>query len=192
MELILYDINKSLCDEFTKYFSKYENVKIINCSFLELPQIDCIVSPANSFGIMDGGIDLVFTNYFGTQLMKRVQNKIIKEYSGEQPVGTSFIIETNDPTDKHLYLAHTPTMVLPMDIRGTNNVYYAMKSMLSAAENYPSWLSSIACCGLGTATGKVPFDIAAKQMALAYEHFINPTTKIDWTSANQRYREVRS
>ena len=79
MKLILYDVNKNLCDELQKYFEKYTNIEILNCSFAQLPQVDCIVSPANSFGIMDGGIDLAFTKYFGTQLMQRVQQQQLPE-----------------------------------------------------------------------------------------------------------------
>lgn len=53
-----------------------------------------MVSAANSFGLMDGGIDAAITDFFGKQLPVRVQARIISEYGGVQPVGTSFIIET--------------------------------------------------------------------------------------------------
>ena len=189
-KLILYDLNTNLINEFTKYFSQYPDIEIINSSFADLPKCDCIVSPANSFGMMDGGIDGVFTKYFGNQLMERVQQHIINNYAGEQPIGTSFIIPTYD--SKHPYLAHTPTMTLPMDIRGTNNVYQAMKAMLLAVRSCDD-INSVACCGLGTATGKISPIVAAKQMSLAYEHvMINPLNQINWITANNRYREVKS
>lgn len=53
-----------------------------------------MVSAANSFGLMDGGIDKCITDFFGDQLPKRVREYIIGEYGGCQPIGTSFIIET--------------------------------------------------------------------------------------------------
>jgi hypothetical protein len=59
---------------------------------------------------MDGGVDAAITLFFGGQLQKKVQKYILENFEGEQPVGTSFIIETDN--DKHPYLAHTPTMVL--------------------------------------------------------------------------------
>ena len=45
---------------------------------------------------MDGGVDLAITNFFGVDLMKRVQERILRDYLGEQPVGTSMIVETGD------------------------------------------------------------------------------------------------
>ena len=32
------------------------------------PEADAIVSPANSFGFMDGGIDMVYSRHFGWQM----------------------------------------------------------------------------------------------------------------------------
>jgi O-acetyl-ADP-ribose deacetylase (regulator of RNase III) len=48
------------------------------------------VNPANSFGMMDGGIDAAITAFFGIQLMERVQQRILDDFLGEQSVGTSF------------------------------------------------------------------------------------------------------
>lgn len=69
---------------------------------------------------MDGGVDAAITQFFGTKLQKKVQQYILENFEGEQPVGTSFIVETgkffhfsyqsDDP--KHPYVAHTPTMVI--------------------------------------------------------------------------------
>jgi len=187
LNLILFDRNPELCDEFYKQFKNYSNVTVINSSLENLLSYDCIVSPANSFGIMDGGIDLAITNLFGIQLMDRVQEYIINNYLGEQPIGTSFVIETHNK--EHPYLAHTPTMRIPMDIRNTDYVYLAMKAMLSEVSKNNN-ITSVACSGLGTATGRVPFDIAARQMALAYENFLNPPSRIDWEFAEKRFRDI--
>lgn len=92
-----------------------------------MDEYDCIVSPANSFGIMDGGFDKALIEYFGNSLMERVQNKIKDEYAGEQPVGTCLIVNTGD--EKHPYLAHTPTMRIPRIIREYDTVYNAMRAM---------------------------------------------------------------
>src|SRR5688500_17584924 len=123
-----------------------------------------MVSAANSFGLMDGGVDLAITRFFGEQLMQRVQAHILQEYLGEQPVGTSFIVETGHPT--HPFVAHTPTMRVPMTISTTDNVYTAMWAMLLAVHRHNRSSSSVpirkvACPGLGTATGQVAPDEAA-------------------------------
>ena len=93
LKLILVDPNILLCRAFTKAFSPFPAVEIVNDYFENLPEFDCMVSAANSFGLMDGGVDGAITRYFGHQLMKRVQQHIIDEFYGEQPIGTSFIIE---------------------------------------------------------------------------------------------------
>ena len=49
----------------------------------------------------------------------------------------------------------------------------------------------IACPGLGTATGRAPYDEAARQMALAYGSFLSPPQHIDWQFANDRQQKVR-
>ena len=54
MNLILCDKNIALCNEWQKYFKNEQNIKIICADFKSVPKYDCIVSPANSFGIMDG------------------------------------------------------------------------------------------------------------------------------------------
>jgi O-acetyl-ADP-ribose deacetylase (regulator of RNase III) len=68
----------------------------VNGRFEELEEFDCMVSAANSFGLMDGGVDLAIFCYFGVELMDRVQERIIRGYLGEQHVGTSLIVETGN------------------------------------------------------------------------------------------------
>ncbi len=193
LKLILVDPKPALCTAWQKYFDTLPNVEIINGYFEKLPEFDCVVSAANSFGLMDGGVDLAIIRYFGNDLMKRVQNQIIKEYLGEQPVGTSMIVETNHPN--HSYIAHTPTMRVPMEIARTDNVYLAMWALLLTVRKHnsseQSSIKTVACPGLGTATGKVPVNEAARQMALAYTHFLKPPSYIDWRLADDRQGKIR-
>ena len=142
---------------------------------------------------MDGGVDLAITMFFGPSLPARVQQRILIEYLGEQPVGTSMIVETNHP--RHPFIAHTPTMRVPMTIAYTDHAYLAMWAMLLAVRRHnltsPTPIRSVACPGLGTATGRVPAAEAARQMALAYRHFLHPPTALDWSLATERQREIR-
>lgn len=180
MNLILCDYNSILCTEWEKNFKNEPKVQIVCGGFKSVPEYDCIVSPANSFGIMDGGFDLALINYFGKKLMKRVQDKIRAEYAGEQPVGTCLIVETGNK--KHPYLAHTPTMRIPRIIKEYDTVYNAMRAMLLAVRKCPD-IKTVLCTGLGTATGKVPPTIAARQMCLAYKSVVQPPERIDWQTA---------
>jgi hypothetical protein len=76
-ELILVDPNTTLCHEWHQKFEKYPEFTIVNDYFENLPAFDCMVSPANSFGIMDGGVDYAITRFFGEQLQASVQKMIL-------------------------------------------------------------------------------------------------------------------
>jgi len=199
ISLLLFDSNKEIANAFTTHFADLPNVSIRHCLLEELnpDSYDCLVSPANSFGLMDGGIDRAITELFGNQLMKRVQKYIIRNYAGEQPVGTSFLIPIEDHQDDRIchYLSHTPTMRIPMDISDTDNVYVAMKTLLVQVIDFNMScvfrkIRTIACSGLGTKTGRVSPDSAARQMRLAYGHIMNVPDKISWNFAIGRHREI--
>ena len=193
LKLVLVDPITRLCEALKAAFDQLPNVTLVNGRFEELPKYDCMVSAANSFGLMDGGVDAAITRFFGAGLMEKVQAHILAEYLGEQPVGTSFIVETGNV--KHPFLAHTPTMRVPMEIAHTDNVYLAMSAMLRAVFHHnrraEKPINIIACPGLGTATGNVPFREAARQMALAYRNFLNPPAYLDWRLADARQLEIR-
>ena len=188
LNLILVDPYQPVCDAWEAAFSKFPEVSIVHGRFETLPRFDCMVSAANSFGLMDGGVDLAIARFFGDQLVERVQAHILDEYMGEQPVGTSSIVETFHP--KHPFVAHTPTMRVPMSISTTDYVYSAMWAMLLAVRRHnrtsAETIRTVACPGLGTATGRVAPEEAARQMALAYGWYVRPTTVIDWPTAAGR------
>ncbi len=193
MKLILVAPAPLLCKAFHEHFKELPNIEIVNDYFENLAEFDCMVSAANSFGLMDGGVDAAIIRFFGDALMQKVQQRILDEYLGEQPVGTSLIVETNHP--KHPFIAHTPTMRVPMSIARTDNVYLAMWAMLLAIRHHNRHaelpIDIIACPGLGTATGRVPYPEAARQMALAYKNFLNPPRAIDWRVADARQLQIR-
>jgi O-acetyl-ADP-ribose deacetylase (regulator of RNase III) len=190
--LILVDPNLALCTAWSQHFSGMRGVRVRHGRFEQLTEFDCMVSAANSFGLMDGGVDLAITNYFGARLMERVQFRVLSEYLGEQPVGTSMIVETEHPD--HPFIAHTPTMRVPMAITTTDNVYSATWAMLVAVARHnradERKITTIACPGMGTATGMVPEAEAARQMALAYRWFLKQPTRIDWPYATGRQMEI--
>ncbi|MBD2292782.1 macro domain-containing protein [Anabaena sphaerica FACHB-251] len=192
IKLILSAPEITLYKAFQKYFQNLPDVEIFNGYFQDLSEFDCMVSAANSFGLMDGGVDLAIINCFGKELMYRVQQRILSEYLGEQPVGTSMIVETNHP--QHPFIAHTPTMRIPMRIASTDHVYLAMWAMLLAVRKHnqtgEKTIEIVVCPGLGTGTGKVPHLEAARQMALAYKNFLNPPEKITWDLAGERQGEI--
>jgi O-acetyl-ADP-ribose deacetylase (regulator of RNase III) len=191
-KLILVAPNPLLYEAFQENFQDFPDVETVNNYFEWLSAYDCLVSPANSFGMMDGGIDAAIVRYFGQSLMDRVQRRILDDYLGEQPVGTSFIVETGHP--QHPFLAHTPTMRVPMSVTGTDIPYIAMWAMLLAVrqhnQQHQQPIRSIACPGLGTGIGKVPYGEAARQMAVAYEHFLYPPKFLNCFVAAERQLQI--
>lgn len=192
-ELILIDQRAALCDTWKQYFADLPRVRVVNDRFENVAEFDCMVSPANSFGLMDGGIDAAITRFFGGKIMSDVQAHIIREFLGEQPVGTAFVIGTGHP--QHPWLVHAPTMRVPMEISRTDNVYLAMWAMLRAVHHHnlrvEARIETVLCPGLGTGAGHVPPREAARQMALAYRNYLNRPQYLDWNFANQRQADVR-
>ena len=173
IQLVLVDPQPALAAAWRKYFGDLPNVDVVSGRFEDLPAFDCMVSAANSFGLMDGGVDAAIARFFGDALVARVQRRILEDYLGEQSVGTSMIVATGHPT--HPFIAHTPTLRVPMDIARTDNIYRAMWAMLLAvrlhnqSDHQP--IHTVARPGLGTATGRMPIAQAVRQMSLAYRHF---------------------
>ncbi|MEM9924134.1 MAG: macro domain-containing protein [Cyanobacteria bacterium P01_D01_bin.50] len=188
MKLILVAPNSLLAEAFQQHFNYFPNVEVVNNYFEWLSNFDCLVSPANSFGMMDGGMDAAIIKFFGSQLQDLVQQRILTDYLGEQPVGTSMIVETGNP--KHPFLAHTPTMRVPMSIVGTDIPYVAMWAMLLALHRHnqssQDKINTVACPGLGTGIGRVDYGEAARLMALAYDNFLYPPKHLNCFVAASR------
>ena len=117
-------------------FGLEQDVEVVNGDLSEFmnshPEVDCIVSPANSFGQMTGGYDQAISDYLGWDFQKKVQAYIKENYHGEQVVGSSFIINTDKD---NLKLIHTPTMRVPTIVKDPELVYHCTRSTLLCALN---------------------------------------------------------
>ena len=160
--------------------------------FEDLPSFDCVVTAGNSFGLMDAGMDLAVVRFFGRHVMERIQKQIIDDYLGEQPVGTCIIVPTDHAA--HPFVAHAPTMRVPMNIQGTDHVYLAMWAALIAVHRHnrseSRKIDSLACPGLGTGSGGMDSLEAALQLCLAYEHYQRPPQVLNPSVAQQRHERV--
>jgi O-acetyl-ADP-ribose deacetylase (regulator of RNase III) len=174
IQILLRDKNINLVNAWSKEFKDYHNVKI-SCGDIFGLSADAIISPANSFGFMDGGIDLRYSVYFGWDLQKTLQNKIRSDFHGELPVGHATIVETNNDNIK--YLISCPTMRVPEDVSDTVNAYLAFRAglieVLNFNKNNNEKIASILCPGLGTLSGMLPETICAIQMKYAYDSIFN-------------------
>ncbi|MCO4746768.1 MAG: macro domain-containing protein [Proteobacteria bacterium] len=130
---------------------------------------DAIVSPANSFGFMDGGIDLVYSRHFGWDLSERLQQKIQADFHGELLVGLATVVPTENTAIP--WLISAPTMRVPLDVSGSANAYLAFRAALLAAEAHngsgADAIETVLCPGLATAVGRMPAARCAYQMHAA-------------------------
>jgi O-acetyl-ADP-ribose deacetylase (regulator of RNase III) len=170
MKIILTGLEPKLIKAWKEFFNSEENVSVIENDITKV-HCDAIVSPANSFGFMDGGLDYALSERFGWDLEKKLQ-KIIKELpEGELLVGQALLLETGDKTIPLLISA--PTMRIPtnFNIDTSINAYLAMKAILIKAKG-DIRISSVAIPGLCTGVGRMQPMIAAKQMFQAYKEII--------------------
>lgn len=158
-------------EDVVLFHSDFEN-------FMKNHDVECVVSPANAFGLMDGGYDLALTEWYGNQLQDRVQQYIVDHFRGEQPIGTSFAIETRKDGQ---WLIHTPTMRTPQPIVDPRIIYQCMRTTLMEAER--NHFKSILIPMFGGTCGRVKPEIVAKMMWKAYHQIQNPPEKIDWDYA---------
>lgn len=169
--LILIDRKDSLVEEWRRMFADCPEVEVLAGDYFQRPA-DAIVSPANSFGIMDGGLDLAIRDTLGFSVQTRIQEVILAKYHGELPVGSAEVVPTDEPRWK--YMVAAPTMRIPEPVPFTLNAYLAFRAILVAVENFNRAaggrpIDSLVCCGLGTGIGKVSAAKCARQMRAAYQ-----------------------
>jgi O-acetyl-ADP-ribose deacetylase (regulator of RNase III)/HPt (histidine-containing phosphotransfer) domain-containing protein len=177
LKLILVDTKAFLCRAFADYFEGLPNVQIVNGTFEELPFFDCIVTAASSLNSANN-IDATVLNFFGKDVETLLQKRIQEEYLGDQPIGTSLIVETNHIL--HPFIAHSPALRMQMSIAGKDHVYQGMWSTLLAIRKHnqiycnclQKQINTVVVPGLGTSPGSVPVDEVARQMSMAYQNFL--------------------
>ncbi len=164
MKIQLVDRNKEMCEQWSYYFHDCSDV-LIHCGEFFSLKTDCVVSPANSFGYMDGGLDLAISKKLGWQVQDKLQKQIQEKYFGELLIGQAELIETDN--EEVPFCISAPTMRVPLILTNTVNVYLAAKAIFYLLKKEKK-INVITISGLGTGVGKVPFDICAKQMRQAY------------------------
>jgi O-acetyl-ADP-ribose deacetylase (regulator of RNase III) len=122
---------------------------------------DCIyVSPANSFGFMDGGIDMVYSRKMFPKVetnIKRMIAKIGLDFDGRDylPIGCTLAVPTEYKPNQYMICA--PTMMVPQNVGDTKNAYYAMYAILRLVHKLVSSaklkIKKVYIPGLGTGIG---------------------------------------
>jgi O-acetyl-ADP-ribose deacetylase (regulator of RNase III) len=170
MKIQLVDQNIDVCRYWEKEFYGCDDVVVHRGDFFSLPT-DCVVSPANSFGFMDGGLDWAISQKLGWGVQDRLQ-QLIKDYcDGELVVGLAEILESDNKDIP--YCISAPTMRVPDDITGTVNVYLAASAVFRLMKRFDkgqrNLIQTVTMSGLGTGCGGVSPSVCARQMKKAYD-----------------------
>jgi O-acetyl-ADP-ribose deacetylase (regulator of RNase III) len=199
LKIILAAREPELAAAWERHCGDLPDVSIHRGSILDL-SVDAVVSPANSFGFMDGGIDHLYSHEFGWDVQERLQELIRTRHDGELLVGTAEIVETGHPRIPFLIAA--PTMRVPMILRDTVNPYLAARAAFRlvrhglipagnfAGDRVATVVASVAFPGLGTGVGQVGPGTCARQVRVAIEEVVLDRGQFPrtWTEAQQKHQ----
>jgi len=196
MIIQLVDRSEDMCDAWTTAFIDRDGKPCddvtIYCDDFFAPETDCIVSPANSFGFMDGGLDGVITRRLGKQTQTKVQDAIANRPLKELLVGEAILVDTGN--EDIPWCISAPTMRVPMILSGTPNAYLAAKAVFALLKKVeakrPDLITRVTISGLGTGVGQVSPEVCANQMRMAYDEvwldkYERPKT---WFDTQQRHQ----
>lgn len=157
------------------------DVRVHRGSTLEVPA-QAVVSPANSYGWMRGGIDAVYAREFPS-IEQHVRSAVLAYHGGELPVGQALIVPTDAAAPAWLISAPTmrePGELLPQD---TVHPYLAARAVfrlwhdgrLEDDRPVREVVRTIALPGLGTGVGGVAPETCARQVMAAWDEVFRPT-----------------
>jgi O-acetyl-ADP-ribose deacetylase (regulator of RNase III) len=170
LRVILCDNHLPVVEAWQAYFDGVPGVDV-TCDEIFAVEADGLVSPANSFGRMDGGLDAQIIEFLGEDVELEVQRMITQRYDGELIVGQAEIVLTLAPQFPYLIVA--PTMRVPQNVSRTVNAYLAFRGALRAVQEFNALhgdpIQTLLVPGLATANGFMPPLRAARQMRAAYD-----------------------
>ncbi|MCS7196855.1 MAG: ADP-ribose-binding protein [Aquificaceae bacterium] len=128
-------------------------VEVLQGNLLEI-KVDAIVNPANSLGIMGGGVAGVIKRAGG----KRIE----REAMAKAPIPVGGAVLTGAGSLNYRGVIHAPTMEEPAMETTEEKVRRAVRASLELADLMG--FESIAMPGMGTGVGRLPKDVSAKAM----------------------------
>lgn len=199
LRVVLSAVEPELADAWERFCGDLPGISLHRGSILDV-ECDAVVSAANSFGFMDGGIDAIYSRHFGWHVERQLQELIQIHHHGELLVGQAEIITTNNARIPFLIAA--PTMRVPMILRESVNPYLAARAALLlvkhgtfksgafAGETIGSVVKTIAFPGLGTGVGKVGPNMCARQFRTAHEEVVLDRGSFpgSWADAQSRHQ----
>jgi O-acetyl-ADP-ribose deacetylase (regulator of RNase III) len=189
----LVDRWKPLTDAWAEVFAENDSIRVECGDFFSEPA-DALVSPANSFGIMDGGLDLAIRGQLGGDLQRRVHSVIVERHHGELPVGVAEVVATGN--ERWPYLVVAPTMRVPEPVGSTLNAYLAFRAALVAVRSFNDTaeapIRSLVVPGLGTGIGGMEARRCAAQMRVAFDQVAGPARIPSFDTIHRIHGKLRS
>lgn len=187
MQILLIDHKPAMIRAWRVAFEDRDDVEVIEGDYFARPA-SAMVSPANSFGIMDGGLDAAIRDALGFTVQQRVQRQLVERHHGELPVGSAELVETGDARWPILVVA--PTMRVPESVAQTLNAYLAFRAALLACKR--TNVATLVCCGLGTGIGGMEPQRSAVQMRMALLHATGPARIPSFDQIHATHRALRT
>ncbi|MEV4441957.1 macro domain-containing protein [Streptomyces sp. NPDC049577] len=173
LRVVLTDINTAVVEAWRAAFADTPGIEIRKGSILD-EDVDAWVTPTNSRGRMDGGLDAVIKRHLGAGIQLRVQRAIRDRFAGRLPVGSAVCVPSGAVTPR--FLISTPTMEgSSQNVSETLNVALACAAAFQAIhrqnQEAPGSIGSVALVGMGARTGRVPARVCANLMWTGYTLF---------------------
>ncbi|WP_189938280.1 macro domain-containing protein [Streptomyces aurantiogriseus] len=173
LKVVLTDINTKVVEAWRAAFADTPEIEIRKGSILD-ETVDAWVSPTNSRGLMNGGVDAVIKRHLGAGIQLRVQRAIRDRFEGRLPVGSAVCVPSGATNPK--FLISTPTMEQSsQNVSETLNVALACAAAFQAIHQQnagaPGSIGSVALVGMGAQTGRVPARVCANLMWTGYTLF---------------------
>ncbi|KPI33660.1 NAD:arginine ADP-ribosyltransferase ART [Actinobacteria bacterium OV450] len=173
LRVVLTDVNERVVKAWRAAFADTPEIEIRRGSILD-EDVDAWVTPTNSLGRMDGGVDAVIKRHLGSGIQLRVRRAIRDRFAGILPVGSAVCVPSGATVPR--YLISTPTMVQSSEnVRDTLNVALACAAAFQAVHRQnrrvPGSIRSVALVGMGAQTGRVPARVCANLMWTGYTLF---------------------
>ncbi|MGW8781413.1 ADP-ribosyltransferase domain-containing protein [Streptomyces sp. NPDC055796] len=166
LRVVLTDVNERVVEAWRAAFADTPGIEIRRGSILD-EDVDAWVTPTNSRGRMDGGVDAVIKRHLGSGIQLRVQRAIRDRFAGTMPVGSAVCVPSGAAVPR--FLISTPTMVRSsQNVSATLNVALACAAAFQAVHRQnrkaPGSIRSVALVGMGAQTGRVPARLCANLM----------------------------
>lgn len=161
------DTNQAVVDALRRQFERFPEVEVSRGDITAMAS-GVVVSPANSHGFMDGGVDKLYSAFFGPSLTRAVRDAVLGRPEGLLPVGAAVAVATGHSRIHHVIIA--PTMEMPEHVPASH-AYRALRAALRLMSEDESLGEALYSPGLTTLVGGVAPELAAAEMSEAYADF---------------------